>query len=36
MTKPRKIIHVALLDIHPGNTSSVGNYRSLQRTVEHN
>ncbi|CAF3873782.1 unnamed protein product [Rotaria sordida] len=31
---PRKIIHEALLDVHPGDASAVQNYRTVQRSVQ--
>jgi hypothetical protein len=31
---PRKIIHGALLDIHPGDASAISDYKSAQRSIE--
>jgi hypothetical protein len=31
---PRKIIHEALLDVHPGDASAISNYNAAQRSVE--
>ncbi len=31
---PRKIIHEALLDVHPADAAPITNYNSAQRTIE--
>ena len=33
-TKPRKIIHEALLDVHPDDPLAVANYTTAQRSVQ--